>query len=82
MNSNFSQKKSKINAKCDIYALGAIIYKLLVGKAPNAKISKYIAEKQFHLNVPQDDNVYPIPAFFKNYVLSNDIIYIIVKLLH
>ena len=52
MNSNFSQKKAKINSKCDIYALGAIMYKLLIGKAPNHKVSKYISEKQFHMNVP------------------------------
>jgi hypothetical protein len=32
--------------------------------------------------VPQNDNVYKVPSFFKNYNLSNDMIYIIVKLLH
>lgn len=58
------------------------MYKLLTGKAPNYKISKFIAEKEFHLNDPSQDNVFTVPAFFRNFILSNDIIYIIVKLLH
>ena len=82
VHTNFSQKNSKINSKCDIYSLGAIMYKLLIGKAPSPKISKYIAEKMLHLNVPQHDNVFNVPKFFKNYVLSNDMIFIIIKLLH
>ena len=81
LNSNFSQKQNKINKKCDIYSIGAIIFKLLTGRAPSPKISKHIAEKRLHANSP-DQNVFNVPSFFRDYVLSNDMIYIIIKLLH
>lgn len=38
-------------------------------------------EKRLHEVTPKQ-NVYQVPPFFKNYILSNDMIYIIVKLLH
>lgn len=66
---------------CDIYSIGAIIFKLLTGFAPPAKISKEIAEKRLHANTPSQ-NVFNLPLFFQDYILSNDMIYIIIKLLH
>ena len=66
---------------CDIYSIGAIIFKLLTGNAPHSKISKEIAEKQLHRNTPSQ-NVFNLPLFFQDYILSNDMIYIIIKLLH
>jgi len=35
---------SKISEKCDLYSLGAILYRCLLGAAPTPKISEYIAK--------------------------------------
>jgi serine/threonine protein kinase len=66
---------------CDIYSIGAIIFKLLTGQAPSSKISKDISEKRLHANTPSQ-NVFNVPIFFKDFILSNDMIYIILRLLH
>ena len=34
-----NENDAKITKKCDIYSLGAILYKFLIGSAPQAKIS-------------------------------------------
>ena len=34
-----NQKPKKITKKCDIYSIGAIIFKMLLGRAPSAEIS-------------------------------------------
>ena len=57
------------------------MYKLLLGRAPDIKISKIIADKRLHENSPSQ-NVYNLPEFFEGYILSNEMIYIIVQLLH
>jgi serine/threonine protein kinase len=81
LNQNFNPKQNKITKKCDIYAIGAIIYKLLLGVPPTAQILKYISDQKLHLNAPEN-NVFQVPPFFQDYIISNDMIYIIVKLLH
>jgi len=75
------QKTKRITKQSDIYSLGAIIFKLLLGRAPSQSISEYIAEHKLHETTP-DSNVYEVPYFFKDYILSNDMCQIIVKLLH
>lgn len=37
-----TESSTKITKKCDIYSLGAILYKFLIGSAPLAKISGVI----------------------------------------
>jgi len=54
---------------------------MLLGVSPSARILKYISEHRLHENSPEQ-NVYNVPPFFKDYILSNDMIYIIIKLLH
>ena len=65
-------KPVKINKSCDVYSLGAIIFKLLLGKAPSHSIASYIEEHKLCDN-QSDCNVYEIPFFFKDYILSNDL---------
>lgn len=54
---------------------------MLLGHAPSPSISQYIADNNLHETSP-DSNVYEVPYFFKDYILSNDMCQIIVKLLH
>ena len=41
-----TESSTKITKKCDIYSLGAILYKFLIGSAPLAKISGVIGQKR------------------------------------
>ena len=75
------EKPQRIQKVCDIYALGAILFKLILGRAPTQQISHYIAENKMHI-IDKQSNVYEIPYFFKDFVLSNDICQIIVRMLH
>ena len=36
----------KISQKCDLYSLGAIMYRCLLGSAPTLKISEHISKKR------------------------------------
>lgn len=64
----------------DIYSIGAILYRLLLGVPPNLEISESITKKRLHEKSP-DTNVYQVPYFFREYILSNDMCFILVRLL-
>ena len=72
--------QNKINKQSDIYAIGAILYRLLLGVSPVLEIAEHISKKRLHERSPEM-NVYEIPYFLQNYVLSNDMCFIIAKLL-
>ena len=76
-----NQKINGITKLCDIYSIGAIMFKLLLGRAPTQRISQYIADNSLH-EISAESNVYEVPYFFKDFILSNDMCQIIVKLLH
>ena len=57
------------------------MFKLLLGRAPTQYISKYIAEHNLQ-DLSANNNVYEIPYFFRDFILSNDMCQIIVKLIH
>jgi len=46
-----------------------------------ADISEYIHKKRLTEKTPAA-NVYTVPFFFKDYILSNDMCYILIRLLH
>lgn len=75
------EKPKRIRKQADIYALGAIMFKLLLGRAPEKWISQYIADNKLH-EQKSDSNVYIVPSFFNDYILSNDMCRVIVKMLH
>lgn len=75
------QRTNGISKLSDIYSIGAIMFKLLLGRAPTQHISKYIAEHNLQ-DLSATNNVYEIPYFFKDFILSNDMCQIIVKLIH
>lgn len=64
----------------DIYSIGAILYKLFIGTAPDIEISNHISKKRLWEKSP-DQNVFIVPYFFENLILSNDMCYIVSKLL-
>ena len=76
---NTSQEE--ITNACDIYAIGAILHMLLIGEPPSPEISSYIELERLHQDSPTH-NVYQVPYFLRNRILSNDMCYILVKLLH
>ena len=41
-----NENDTKITKKCDIYSLGAILYRILIGAAPPAKIAELIGAKR------------------------------------
>ena len=44
---DFMQENAlKISQKCDLYSLGAIMYRCLLGSAPTLKISEHISKKR------------------------------------
>jgi serine/threonine protein kinase len=77
----YASNKEKINRQCDIYAVGAILYRLLLGEPPGPEIADFIQKKRLNEKSPQS-NVYEVPYFFKDYILSNEMCFIIVRLLH
>ena len=72
--------KTKITDLSDIYAIGAILYRLLIGSPPPMDISDHIVKKRLYEKSPEQ-NVFHVPFFFQGYVLSNDMCYIVSKLL-
>jgi serine/threonine protein kinase len=73
--------QSKVNVLSDIYSIGAILYRLLLGSPPPIDIPEHISKKRLHEKSPEY-NVYNVPYFFKDFILSNDMCYILVKLLN
>jgi serine/threonine protein kinase len=72
--------QAKVSVLSDIYSIGAILYKLLIGSPPDIEISDHITKKRMWDKSP-DQNVFHVPYFFENYILSNDMCYIVSKLL-
>lgn len=75
------ENEYKISHKCDLYSIGAILYRCLLGQAPIAKISEQIATERMHKQSPEA-NIYEEPFFVKGRVLSNQMCKILVHLLH
>ncbi len=51
-----------------------------MGVPPNLDISENISKKRLHEKSPET-NVYQVPYFFQDYILSNDMCFILVRLL-
>ena len=60
--------------------MGAILYRLLIGSPPPTEISDHVLKKRLFEKTP-DLNVFNVPYFFEGYILSNDMCYIVSKLL-
>ena len=81
MNELFATNAQRITEHCDIYSIGAILYSLLLGTPPDPVVSQRIAHENMHQDSP-DNNVYNIPYFLQNRIISNDMADILVHLLH
>lgn len=80
MNEFHQSNQAKISVLSDIYSIGAILYKLLIGNPPDIEISDHISKKRLYEKSP-DQNVFNVPYFFDNFILSNDMCFIVSKLL-
>lgn len=74
-------KSNGISKLCDIYSIGALIFKLLMGRAPTLHLAKYINQNNLH-ELEGSKNVYETPFFMKDFIVSDDMCQILVKLLH
>ena len=72
---------AKISQKCDLYSMGAILHRCLLGLAPAPQIADYIAKERLQDHSPES-NIYEEPYFMKGRVLSNQMCKILVHLLH
>lgn len=81
VNELFATSSSKITEHCDIYSIGAILYSLLLGKAPEISVSQHISGDNMHIDSPEN-NVYKIPYFLDRKIVSNEMADILVHLLH
>ena len=70
-----------MSKQADVYSVGAILFRLLLGVPPTLDISEYISKKRLELKRPSD-NVFEVPFFLKDYIISNEMCYILVRLLH
>lgn len=71
----------QLSKQADVYSVGAILFRLLLGVPPTLDISEYISKKRLELKRPSD-NVFEVPFFLKDYIISNEMCYILVRLLH
>ena len=69
-----------ITKRSDIFSIGAILFKLLVGRAPTPLISTYINDNKLFL-AKKNQNVYLTPFFLKDFIVSDDMCQILIKLL-
>ena len=72
--------RNKLNKQCDIFSLGAIMFFLLMGTPPDEDIPDLIVKHKFIDRRPES-NIYQVPPFFDGFVMSNDLCFIMVKLL-
>ena len=70
----------KISKLCDLYSLGAILYRCLLGDTPDTQIAAQITKNNLHTKLPSE-NIYNLPFFAKKKIMSNEMCYILVKLL-
>lgn len=73
--------RDKIKLASDVYSVGAMLFRLLMGQPPSPEISDHIHKKRLNDKTP-DANVYEVPFFLKDFILSNDMCYILIKLLN
>lgn len=77
----FNVNQNKITEQCDIYSIGAILFRLLLGVAPDSEISRRINLDKMHLEDPEQ-NVFKVPFFLENRILSNEMCRILILMLH
>lgn len=65
------QRERGVTKLSDIYSIGAIIFKLLMGRAPTLSLAQYISEYNLHLS-DGSTNVYETPYFMKDFIVSDD----------
>ena len=73
--------QSKLTLQSDIYAIGAILFRLLLDSPPPKEVTEDIHEQKMHKENP-DDTVFNIPYFCKDFIMSNELCQILVNLLH
>ena len=72
---------NKITSQSDIYAIGAILFRLLFGIPPTHQVADSIDNYRMQQRSPEA-NVYEVPFFAMKRVISNELCQILIHLLH
>ncbi|CAI2377761.1 unnamed protein product [Moneuplotes crassus] len=84
-NRKIMNKIGKITTSCDIFSIGVILFKCLIGTTPPLSfyqsLSDYVNSKDIFEKKPSD-NIYSPPAFLQKFILSDGMCYILTRLLH
>jgi serine/threonine protein kinase len=75
------RSKAKIQKECDIYSIGAIMFRLLLDAPPTKEVNEYISGKNLDNESP-NNNVFKVPYFCEDFIMSNELCQILVSLLH
>jgi serine/threonine protein kinase len=63
---------SKLTLQSDIYAIGAILFRLLLDSPPPKEVTEDISEQKLQKETPEH-NVFNSPYFCKDFIMSNEL---------
>ena len=66
------RSKAKIQKECDIYSIGAIMFRLLLDSPPPKEVSEHISINNLDNESP-NNNVFKVPYFCEDFILSNEL---------
>ena len=84
-NKNIMNKMGKLTFSCDIFSIGVILFRCLIGITPPTSFYESLADflKAEGANEKKPtDNIYIPPTFLQKYILSDGMCYILTRLLH
>ena len=75
----YNQAKKRLSVAWDIFSIGVILFRCLIGSTPPQSFYESLSKLD---DSKPSDNLYNCPSFLQKYVLSNDMWYILSRLLN